>query len=103
MRRIPRWLVFSVVVLMLAAGALISVGIGTVRQSFPELAGRLTVPGLHRPVEVLRDGHGVPHVYADTAEDLFFAQGSENAQDRFYEMDLRRHLSAGRLAELYGE
>src|SRR5918998_6428286 len=88
---------------MLAAAALTSVGIGTVRQSFPELAGRLTVPGLREPVEVLRDGYGVPHIYANTAEDLFLAQGFVHAQDRFYEMDFRRHLSAGRLSELYGE
>ena len=103
MRRIPRWLVFSVVVLMLAAAALTSVGVGTVRQSFPEVAGRLTVPGLRGPVEVLRDGYGVPQIYADTAEDLFLAQGFVHAQDRFYEMDFRRHLSAGRLSELYGD
>jgi penicillin amidase len=101
-RRIPRWLVFSVVVLILASAALTSVGVGTVRQSFPELAGRLTVPGLHGPVEVLRDGYGVPQIYADTAEDLFLAQGFVQAQDRFYEMDFRRHLAAGRLSELYG-
>src|SRR5918998_3345042 len=87
---------------MLAAAALTSVGIGTVRQSFPELAGRLTVPGLRGSVEVLRDGYGVPHIYAESAEDLFLAQGFVHAQDRFYEMDFRRHLSAGRLSELYG-
>src|SRR5687767_2934368 len=87
---------------MLAAAALTSVGVGTVRQSFPELAGRLTVPGLRGPVEVLRDGYGVPHIYADSAEDLFLAQGFVHAQDRFYEMDFRRHMSAGRLSELYG-
>ena len=87
---------------MLAAAALTSVGVGTVRQSFPEVAGQLTVPGLRGPVEVLRDGYGVPHIYADSAEDLFLAQGFVHAQDRFYEMDFRRHLSAGRLSELYG-
>jgi penicillin G amidase len=101
-RRIPRWLVFSVVVVLLAAGALTSVGVGTVRQSLPELAGRIAVPGLRGPVEVLRDSYGVPQIYADTAEDLFLAEGFVHAQDRFYEMDFRRHLAAGRLSELYG-
>ena len=101
-RRLPRWLLFSVVVLVLAAAALTSVGVGSVRASFPTASGSLTVPGLSAPVEVLRDGYGVPHVYADTAEDLFFAQGYGHAQDRFYEMDFRRHLAAGRLSELYG-
>ena len=52
---------------------------------------------------MLRDAYGVPQIYADTAEDLFEAQGFVHAQDRFYEMDFRRHLAAGRLSELYGE
>ena len=88
---------------MLTAAALTSVGVGSVRSSFPPTSGRLTVPGLAAPVEVLRDGYGVPHLYADSAEDLFWAQGYVHAQDRFYEMDFRRHLAAGRLSELYGE
>ena len=52
---------------------------------------------------MLRDAYGVPQIYADNAEDLFEAQGFVHAQDRFYEMDFRRHLAAGRLSELYGE
>ena len=88
---------------MLAAGALTSISVGTVRQSFPEVAGQVNVPGLVGSVEVLRDAYGVPHIYADNAEDLFEAQGFVHAQDRFYEMDFRRHLAAGRLSELYGE
>ena len=47
--------------------------------------------------------YGIPQIYADTAEDLFRAQGYVHAQDRFFEMDLRRHITAGRLAELFGE
>ena len=77
--------------------------IGTVRQSFPQLEGRISLPGLVGSVEVLRDAYGVPHIYADNAEDLFEAQGYVHAQDRFYEMDFRRHLAAGRLSELYGK
>ena len=102
MRRVPRWLVFGVVALILSAVALTTVGIGSVRSSFPSASGRITVPGLAAPVDVLRDGYGVPHIYADSAEDLFWAQGYVQAQDRFYEMDFRRHLAAGRLSELYG-
>ena len=51
---------------------------------------------------MIRDEHGIPQVYADTPEDLFFAQGYVQAQDRFFEMDFRRHVTAGRLAELFG-
>ena len=52
---------------------------------------------------MLRDERGIPHVYADTPEDLFFAQGYVHAQDRFWEMDFRRHITAGRLSEMFGK
>ena len=32
-----------------------------------------------------------------------FAQGFDHAQERFFEMDFRRHVTAGRLSELFGE
>jgi penicillin amidase len=101
-RRISRWPIFTAVVLVLALGALASLAIATVRTSFPETAGRLMVSGLKGQVEVLRDSYGVPHIYADNPEDLFEAQGYVHAQDRFFEMDFRRHLAAGRLSELFG-
>ncbi len=43
-----------------------------------------------------------PQVYADSPHDLFLAQGYVQAQDRFYEMDVRRHITAGRLSEMFG-
>ena len=52
------------------------------------------VAGLEQPVTVMRDGSGIPQIYADTASDLFFAQGYVQAQDRFFEMDFRRHLTS---------
>ena len=102
MRRIPRWTIFTAIVLVLAVGGLSSVGIATVRRSFPQISGQLMVPGLKGHVEVLRDSYGVPNIYADNPEDLFLAQGYVHAQDRFFEMDFRRHLAAGRLSELFG-
>ncbi len=102
MRRLPRWVLFAAVVVVLALAGLTSVTVGTVRQSFPRVEGELALSGLTQPVEVLRDAYGVPQIYADNAEDLFEAQGFVQAQDRFYEMDFRRHLAAGRLSELYG-
>jgi len=101
-RRIPRWTIFTAIVLVLAVGGLSSVGIATVRRSFPQISGQLMVPGLKGQVEVLRDSYGVPNIYADNPEDLFLAQGYVHAQDRFFEMDFRRHLAAGRLSELFG-
>jgi penicillin amidase len=51
---------------------------------------------------VLRDELGVPHVYAATQHDLFFTQGYTHAQDRFWQMDVWRHIGAGRLSEMFG-
>jgi penicillin G amidase len=102
-RRIPRWPIFTAIVLVLALGGLSSAGIATVRKSFPEMSGHMMVSGLKGQVDVLRDSYGVPQIYADNPEDLFEAQGYVQAQDRFYEMDFRRHLAAGRLAELFGK
>lgn len=102
MRRLPRWLVFTTIVVVLVFAALSSLAVGTTRRSFPDLDGQLSLDVLTAPVEVLRDARGVPHVYADNAQDLFAAQGFVHAQDRFFEMDVRRHITAGRLAEMFG-
>ncbi|MCD9196817.1 penicillin acylase family protein [Aeromicrobium wangtongii] len=75
----------------------------TVRRSFPDTTGEVQIAGLGGEVTVKRDGKGIPQIYADTPEDLFLAQGYVHAQDRFYEMDFRRHVTAGRLAELVGD
>lgn len=87
-----------VVLAVLLAGA----AVWTVRRSFPQTGGELRLPGLQRQATVLRDAHGIPHIYADTPHDLFMAQGYVHAQDRFWEMDFRRKTTAGRLSELFG-
>ncbi|GAB3598486.1 penicillin acylase family protein [Angustibacter peucedani] len=97
--------VLAVVVAAVVVVALVgTVAVVTaVRRSFPDRDGQLQVQGLKGTVNVLRDDQGVPQVYADSSDDLFFAQGYVQAQDRFFEMDLRRHITAGRLSELVGE
>ncbi|MFD7279922.1 penicillin acylase family protein [Streptomyces sp. NPDC059862] len=77
--------------------------ISTVRASFPQTKGSITLDGLSGPVDVKRDGHGIPQIYASSDEDLFMAQGYVQAQDRFYEMDVRRHMTSGRLSEMFGK
>jgi len=100
--RAGRWATYVGVVVVLALVAGLVAGVVTVRRSFPTVSGEIGVPGLGAEVEVVRDGNGIPQVYADTSRDLFYAQGFVQAQDRFFEMDFRRHVTAGRLAELLG-
>ena len=73
-----------------------------VRRPLPQVSGALTLPGLEAEVTVTRDARGVPSIRATTARDLFMAQGFTHAQDRFFEMDYRRHVTAGRMSELVG-
>lgn len=92
----------AVLLLMAGAGYGACWAIGTVRASYPQVQGEATLDGLATEVIVKRDAHGIPQLYADSAEDLFRAQGYVHAQDRFWEMDVRRHLTAGRLSEMFG-
>ncbi|MFE1410665.1 penicillin acylase family protein [Streptomyces sp. NPDC058746] len=95
-----------VLVLVLALFAGLGYGaywaVDGVRASFPQTTGSLKVPGLTGTVDVKRDEHGIPQLYADNDEDLFRAQGFVHAQDRFWEMDVRRHMTSGRLSEMFG-
>lgn len=61
-----------------------------------------TIAALGSPVEVLRDAHGIPHVFAGSARDAFLAQGFVHAQDRLWQMVYDRMRAAGRSAELIG-
>ncbi len=98
-----RVLIVVAVVLALGVVAVVAVGATVVRRPLPEHSGSAALPGLDAEVTVLRDDRGVPTIYADSPEDLFAAQGYVHAQDRFFEMDYRRHVTSGRLSELVGE
>jgi penicillin G amidase len=102
-RRLGKVLGIIGIVLLLLVVVVASYGAWTVRRSFPQTSGELTVPGLTSSVDVLRDDRGIPHLYADDPADLFFAQGYVHAQDRFFEMDFRRHITSGRLSEMFGK
>lgn len=98
--RVARWVLVVLLVLAVVAAAW---GVWTVRRSFPTVDGTATVAALDADVTVHRDEWGVAHVYGDTLEDVARGQGYVHAQDRFWEMDVRRHTTAGRLSELFGE
>ena len=72
------------------------------RESLSQIEGELALDGLNEPVEVIRDQHGIPHIYAQNTDDLFFAQGYVMAQDRLWQMELWRRWREGRLAEIFG-
>ena len=62
----------------------------------------LQVAGLEKPVEIIVDHWGIPHIYAQTEADLFFAQGYYAARDRLFQFEIWRRQSTGTVAELLG-
>src|SRR5215218_831908 len=65
----------------------------------PAAAG---LSGLEGSARVVRDADGLAHILADNRHDLFFLQGTVHAQDRLFQMDVRRRQADGTLAELLG-
>jgi len=68
----------------------------------PRISGTVQVAGLREPVTVARDRWGIPHITAANLDDLFFAQGFVQAQDRLFQIDLWRRSVQGRLSEVLG-
>ncbi len=66
-------------------------------------AQNITTKGLEKPVEIIVDVWGIPHIYAQTENDLFFAQGWNAARDRLFQFEVWRRQATGTVAELLGE
>src|SRR5512135_2727078 len=98
--RLVMYVVILGLIVLVAAGVL---AYRRIKRSLPQLDGTIQIPGPANKVEVRRDGRGVPHLRAQSLEDLVFAQGYVTAQDRLWQMDLSRRLAFGELAEIFGE
>lgn len=90
------------VLVLFAAAIFLYVYWWQMQRPSPKLEGKLRAPFLDQEVEILRDKHGVPHVYAQNEADLFRTQGWLHAQERMWQMEQARRIAAGRLAELFG-
>ena len=93
-----RWLLFAVLIL----GGVAAGGYFYARLSLPQIEGEIAVAGLEAPVEVLRDAHGIPHIFARSERDAQFALGFVHAQDRLWQLEMNRRIASGRLAEVLG-
>ncbi len=60
------------------------------------------LPAMRGRLEIVRDRHGVPHIYAEHETDAYAAVGFLQGADRFVFLDLVRHLGGGRFCELIG-
>ena len=98
MRRALKILGFLIAIVGLAASAAYLY----LRQSLPQTEGEIRLAGLGARAEVLRDRHGIPHIFAASLEDAHFALGFVHAQDRLWQMEMNRRIGSGRMAEVLG-
>ncbi|MFP5342882.1 MAG: penicillin acylase family protein [Candidatus Limnocylindria bacterium] len=97
-RAVAVGLIGVLVVLVAGLGALAYV----TGRALPQVSGTIRIAGLQGEVTVHRDIDGIAHIAAGTPHDLFLAQGYVHAQERMWQMEVWRHIGAGRLAELFG-
>jgi penicillin amidase len=81
----------------LSAGAFLHL-----RRSLPQTEGEIRLAGLAAPVEILRDANGIPHIFAGSIADSYFALGFVHAQDRLWQMEVSRRIGSGRVSEIVG-
>jgi penicillin G amidase len=87
-----------IAIALIAAGA---VFYWVLYRALPKTSGTIETR-VSQPVEVRRDGLGVPHIKAHSIDDAWFVQGYATAEDRMFQMDGLRRLAAGELAEVFG-
>ncbi|WP_334188787.1 penicillin acylase family protein [Noviherbaspirillum sp.] len=91
-----------VLVLLLLIAALIAGMLWYRSAVLPQVDGTLKLTGLTAPVDVVRDAEGIPHIYAKSSADAYFALGVVHAQDRLWQLEINRRIAAGRMAEILG-
>lgn len=75
----------------------------TFYKPLPDYEETIVLNGLNDAVDIHWDEFGVPHIYAQDEQDLYYALGYVHAQDRLWQMTLTQIMAEGRFAEFFGE
>ncbi|MCA1753016.1 MAG: penicillin acylase family protein, partial [Flavobacteriales bacterium] len=90
-------IIFGLLLLMAAI-----FGIYYVQRTAPQTDGNVELSAMDSDAEVYFDNFGIPHIYAETAEDAYRSLGYVHAQDRLFQMELVRRVGKGTLSEVLG-
>ena len=69
----------------------------------PKYDGHMSIGGLNKSVDIYTDTYGVPHIFAQNEEDLFYAAGYYAARDRLFQMSVVNYSVRGELAYAFGD
>lgn len=71
--------------------------------SVADYSGEISLPGIKNEIEITFDAKGIPQIWAQNDQDMYFALGWLHASERLFQMELVRRLVAGELSEIFGE
>lgn len=97
-----RWLIRIAAALIVLGVASVSLVYWLASRSLPDYDDTVQVPGITTPIEIVRDNANVPHIFAQSDEDVFYGLGFAHAQDRLWQMITLRRTAQGRLSEVFG-
>ena len=92
-----------VIAIALLLAALPLAGYLYLRSFLPDYNTTLKIEGLKAPVSIKRNQYAVPFIEARHTDDLYFAWGYVNAQDRMFQMEIIKRIGQGRISEFAGE
>ena len=98
-----KWLLRLFVTLFTIAVCVALLGYYFAVRSIPDYSASYNILGIQAPIEIVRDNHNVPHIFAGNDTDTYFGLGFAHAQDRLWQMTMLRRTAQGRLSELFGE
>lgn len=100
MKRVIKWSATSLVLIMLLGSV---GGYWFVHKNIAPVQGTFQLEDMDEEVNIYLDEWEIPHIYATTMENAYFAQGYIQAKDRLFQMDLSRRAIRGRLSEIFGK
>ena len=103
MTRLFRILVRILAAFLILAGLALGLAYYVLSGSLPDYERTHQFAGLTGRVEIVRDNHAVPHIFAEHERDLYFGLGYSHAQDRLWQLLMLRRRAQGRLSEAFGE
>jgi penicillin amidase len=74
-----------------------------VHHPLPPYQGELSLSGLKSSVDVFTDEFGVPHVFADNEDDLFFTAGYLSGRERLFQLSIVALAVRGELSSALGD
>ncbi len=95
-------LLLGLVVIVVAFLGLTVGGYLWLKNNLPPYSNNVNASKLKAQVQVILDVNAIPHIFADSTEDAYFALGYAHARDRLWQMEIQRRVGQGRVAEILG-